>query len=74
MIGGAGGGGGMPGGLEGRGAADKRFRVEFYAAAQNLTDHRNFIGYSGVIASPFFGQPTNVMNPRKIEVGTRFGF
>jgi hypothetical protein len=74
MIGGAGGGGGMPGGMGGGGAADKRFRVEFYAAAQNLTNHSNYIGYSGVITSPFFGQPTNVMNPRKIEIGTRLGF
>jgi hypothetical protein len=73
MIGGAGGGGGMPGGFGG-GAADKRFRVEFYMSAQNVTNHYNFVGYSGVITSPFFGVPTNVLNPRKIEIGTRFGF
>ena len=54
--------------------ADKRFRIEFYASAQNLTNHDNYIGYSGVLTSPFFGQPTNVLNPRKIELGTRFGF
>ena len=71
MIGG--GGGGMPGGV-GSGAANSRFRLEIYAAAQNVTNRRNFVGYSGVLTSPFFGQPTNVMNPRKIEVGMRFGF
>ena len=24
--------------------------------------------------SPFFGQPTNVLNPRKIDFGSNFGF
>ncbi|HYN10382.1 MAG TPA: carboxypeptidase regulatory-like domain-containing protein [Vicinamibacterales bacterium] len=73
MIGGAGGGGGMPGAVGG-GAVDKRFRVEVYASAQNVTNHKNYIGYSGVLTSPFFGLPTNVLNSRKIEIGTRFGF
>jgi len=66
-------GGGMPGGFGG-GAADARFRLEFYASAQNVTNHRNYVGYSGVLTSPFFGTPTNVMNPRKVEIGMRFGF
>jgi hypothetical protein len=68
-----GGGGGMAGGF-GQAAADKRFQLQFYATAQNLTNHDNFIGYSGVLSSPFFAQPTNVLNPRKIELGMRFGF
>jgi hypothetical protein len=69
----AGGGGGMPGGVGG-GASDRRFRLEIYAAAQNVTDRRNYVGYSGVLTSPFFSQPTNVLNPRKVEIGLRFGF
>ena len=68
-----GGGGGMPTGV-GSGASDRRFKLEFYASAQNVTNHLNYIGYSGVMTSPFFGEPTNVLNPRKIEIGTRFGF
>ena len=68
-----GGGGGMPTGI-GSGASDRRFKLEFYASAQNVTNYRNYIGYSGVMTSPFFGEPTNVLNPRKIEIGTRFGF
>jgi len=68
-----GGGGGMAGGFGPR-AADKRYQVQFYAAAQNVTNRANYIGYSGVLTSPFFGQPTNVLNPRKIELGVRFGF
>lgn len=72
-IGGA--GGGMPvGGIAVSGAEAKRFRIEFYAAAQNVTNHRNYSAYSGVMTSPFFRQPTTVVNPRKIEVGMRFGF
>jgi hypothetical protein len=66
-------GGGMPtGGISRRG--EDRYRIEIYAAAQNITNHANYIGYSGVITSPFFGTPTNVRNPRKIELGMRFGF
>lgn len=65
--------GGMPGGMGG-GAGTRRFRLEFYASAQNLTNHLNYVGYSGVVTSPFFGLPTNVMNPRKIELGIRVGF
>jgi len=67
------GGGGVQGGFSG-GASDKRYRLEFYASGQNMTNHDNLIGYSGVLTSPFFGKPTNVMNPRKIELGVRFGF
>ena len=58
----------------GGGATEKRYRIEFYASAQNLTNRANYIGYSGVMTSPFFTQPTNVRNPRKIELGARFGF
>lgn len=67
------GGGGMPGGFPG-GPADRRYRVEFYASVQNVTNHNNYIGYSGVVTSPFFGEPTNVLNPRKTELGVRFAF
>lgn len=68
-----GGGGGMTGGFGG-GADTSRYRVELYASAQNVTNRRNYVGYSGVLTSPFFGQPTNVLNPRKVEIGVRFGF
>jgi hypothetical protein len=71
MVGGA--GGGMAPGFGG-GAADKRFRVEFYLSGQNLLNHANYVGFSGVLTSPFFGQATNVMNPRRLQVGMRFGF
>ena len=66
-------GGGMPGAMGG-GTTDRRFRLELYASAQNVTNHDNYIGYSGVVTSPFYLLPTNVLNPRKLEVGMRFGF
>ena len=69
-----GGGGGMPGAMGLGGADNKRYRVEFYASAQNVTNHPNYVGYSGVMTSVFFRQPTNVLNPRKVEIGARFGF
>jgi hypothetical protein len=75
MVAIGGSGGGMPGGgISVSGANDKRFRLEFYATAQNVTNHDNYTGFSGVMTSPFFGQPTTVLNPRKLELGARFGF
>ncbi|MFB3855108.1 MAG: carboxypeptidase regulatory-like domain-containing protein [Vicinamibacterales bacterium] len=72
-VGGA--GGGMPAaGVSVSGQDDKRYRIEFYVAAQNVTNRSNYAGYSGVMTSPFFGKPTTVLNPRKIEAGARFGF
>ena len=40
----------------------------------NLTDHHNYSGYSGVITSPFYRQPTNVNNPRRVDVGMNLTF
>jgi hypothetical protein len=51
-----------------------RYRVTFQVQAQNLTNHSNYTGYSGVLTSPFFGQPTAVLNPRRIDVSVTFGF
>ena len=70
----AGGGGDTPmGGFSG-GAEDKRWRVELFVAATNVANHTNYMGYSGVMTSPFFGEPTSAGAARKIELGARFGF
>jgi hypothetical protein len=61
--------GGFSGGPE-----DKRWRVELYLAGTNLFNHVNPGAYSGVLTSPFFGQPTSAGAPRKLELGVRFGF
>jgi hypothetical protein len=73
VMGGPGGGGGPMGGFGG-GAANKRYQINFYISGSNLTNHNNYVGFSGVQTSPFFAQPTNVLNPRKVELGARFGF
>jgi Carboxypeptidase regulatory-like domain len=61
------------GGFSG-GADDKRWRIELYVAGTNILNHTNFLGYSGVLTSPFFGEPTSAGPARKIELGARFGF
>jgi Carboxypeptidase regulatory-like domain len=51
-----------------------RYRLTFSLQAQNLTNRNNYIGYSGVLTSPFFGQPTAVLNPRRIVFNIAFNF
>jgi len=62
--------GGM-GGLDGQ---SKRYTVELYAQAYNALNHVNALNFSGVVGSPFFGQPTSAAPPRRVEIGTRFSF
>ena len=58
----------------GGGADNKRIRVELFATASNLLNRVNPMGYSGVMTSPFFGQPTAAGPARKLDVGLRVGF
>jgi len=51
-----------------------RFRISVFLNAQNLTNHRNYTGYSGTKTSLFFGQPTAVQGMRKIDIGLNFNF
>jgi hypothetical protein len=51
-----------------------RYRISVFANAQNLTNRSNFVGYSGVVTSPFFRQPRDVVNPRRVDFGVNFGF
>jgi hypothetical protein len=73
-IGGPGGAGDLLGAMGGGGAENKRLRFEVFASAQNVFNHVNPIGYSGVMTSPFFGQPTAAMPGRRIDLGIRVGF
>jgi hypothetical protein len=70
---GGGGGGAMAPGFGG-GAESKRYRVEFYVSGQNLLNRVNYTAYSFVLTSPFYGDPVAASQPRRIQVGTRFGF
>jgi hypothetical protein len=58
----------------GGGAEDKRYRLEVYISGQNLLNRVNFTAYSFVMTSPFFGQPVAAAQPRRLQVGVRFGF
>jgi len=51
-----------------------RYRLQLFVAAQNVTNHANYIGYSGTMTSPFFGRPTNVLGTRKIDIGMQLTF
>jgi hypothetical protein len=51
-----------------------RYRLQVFVNAQNLTNQRNYVGYSGTMTSPFFGKPTAVSGMRKIDVGVGINF
>jgi carboxypeptidase family protein len=51
-----------------------RYRLQLFVNAQNLTNERNFVGYSGTLTSPFFGKPTAVSGMRKIDFGIGINF
>jgi hypothetical protein len=51
-----------------------RYRLQFFVQAQNLTNEANYLGYSGTLTSPFFGQPTTVSAMRKIDFGVNLAF
>lgn len=68
------GGGGMMMGGAGAGNQDKRYRFDLFVAAQNLLNTVNPRGYSGVMTSPRFGEPSGAAAARRIDLGVRFGF
>jgi hypothetical protein len=74
MIRTGGGAGDLLGGLGGGGAENKRVRIEFFVAASNLLNGVNPLGYSGVMTSPFFRQPTAAAAARKLDLGMKIGF
>jgi hypothetical protein len=51
-----------------------RFRLQFVVQVQNVTNHANYTGYSGLLGSPFFGQPTAVLGTRKVDMGVQLSF
>lgn len=55
-------------------AGAPRYRASVYVGINNLTNHANLGGFSGVMTSPFFLQPTSVQNPRKVDMGMNIGF
>lgn len=55
-----GGGGGGRGGMFGGDASNRRYNLTISAMFNNVLNHLNPAGYSGVLTSPLFGQPTSV--------------
>jgi hypothetical protein len=51
-----------------------RYRLSLYAQAQNLTNHANYSGFTGVIASQQFGKPSTFLFTRKIDLGLSLSF
>ena len=51
-----------------------RYRIGIAVSIQNLTNHTNYTGFSGAMTSPFFLQPQNVLNTRKVDVSLNFSF
>jgi hypothetical protein len=51
-----------------------RYRMQFNLSIDNLTNHANLTGYSGIMTSPFFRQPTRAEGARRIRVGTNLTF
>jgi hypothetical protein len=54
--------------------APGRFTMGFFMFANNLTNHANYVGYSGVMTSPYFRQATAVSGTRRVEAGLNFLF
>jgi carboxypeptidase family protein len=50
------------------------FRFEAFARASNVLNLVNPQNFSGVLTSPFFGQPTSAGAPRRVVLGTRMWF
>ena len=48
--------------------------MTFTVSILNLTNRDNYTGFSGVMTSQYFLQPTAVANPRQIDFGMRFTF
>jgi hypothetical protein len=51
-----------------------RYRLQLFTNVNNITNHQNLGGYSGVEASPFFRRPTLASNLRRVDVGMTVNF
>jgi hypothetical protein len=56
------------------GAAPSRYRMNLFVNVNNLANHQNLAGYSGVQTSPFFMKPRTAVNLRNVNIGTSVNF
>lgn len=64
---------GVIAGATGGGTSD-RLRLECFVQVHNVPNYTNRIGYRGVMTSPYFGQATAALPPRRAELGVRLEF
>ena len=63
-----------PGAAPGTPQPQIRYRVVLFVSVNNLTNHANYGGFSGVRTSPFFMQARSVNNPRRVDFGMNLTF
>lgn len=51
-----------------------RYRMALNLFVNNLTNRTNFMGYSGVLTSPFYGKPTMAQGARRIFASMNLQF
>lgn len=68
------GGGGLGGGRGGPRGSSGGPELTLFVDVRNILNHTNFTRYSGVLSSPFFGEPVSARSPREIGLGVRFNF
>ena len=54
--------------------APARYRMNVFVNINNLTNHQNLAGHSGVQTSGFFRKPRTAVNLRSVQIGTTFNF
>ncbi len=59
---------------EGAPIAQARYRMNLFVNVNNVTNHQNLGGYSGIATSPNFRKATFAMNPRNVNMGVGFTF
>jgi hypothetical protein len=52
----------------------RRVTIVLYVDAQNVLNHVNYVNYSGVMTSPFFGRPTAALPARQLQLGAQLIF
>ena len=65
---------GVPPGMTPPAPPPGRYRMNLFVTVQNLTNHQNLSGYSGVMTSPFFMQPTIAQGLRSVNFGVGMSF
>jgi Carboxypeptidase regulatory-like domain len=65
---------GAPEGAQSVQGATSRYRMTLFVNVNNLTNHQNLGGYSGVATSPYFRQATLVNGTRSVNIGAGMNF